>query len=209
MGGFGDVLGIYQVHQQRERGCLDNPAPIITTSKQHGEAAQAPSVEPSNLRAAGGLWRAAGEGAPPRLPQAKDEHITFLFRNLGQDPCHPQGRAPAHQRKRHQGSCLLLWAHSHPPRQQAPSLSTPATPPVLLSTIAPRKSHPPVTYTFPLFLNLRQPLSYSLPLHTVSPLLKYLFLILSLRNSYSSFKTQGKSAHSHDAFLGPSSSHCS
>lgn len=85
--------------------------------------------QPARSPAAGGLWRAAGEGAPPRLPQAKDEHITLLFRNLGQDPCHPQGRAPAHQRNRHQGSCLLLWAHSHPPRQQAPSSSTPATSP--------------------------------------------------------------------------------
>lgn len=64
VGGFGGVLERHQVHQQRGRGGPDNPSSTVTTSEQHGEAAQASSQEPSNLRAADGMLRAVGEGTP-------------------------------------------------------------------------------------------------------------------------------------------------
>ena len=67
-GGFGDVLGCHQLHQQRGRGGPDNPSSTVTTSEQHGKATQASSQEPSNLRAADGMLRAVVEETPSSSP---------------------------------------------------------------------------------------------------------------------------------------------
>ena len=104
-----------------------------------------------------------------QAPPATDEWITFPFRNIRRDPCSPQRKAPALWGRRHRAPRELppLWAHSHPPCQQAPWSSTPPSPGASIFNSSP-KSHPPVTHNF--LCSLSQPLSYSLSLHTVSPL---------------------------------------
>lgn len=101
VGGFGDVLGCHQVHQQRGRVVLTTPLPPSPpASSMIGlpkHLARNPASSGQQMGCGEQRWRGLHQ-APP----ATDEGITFLFRNIRQDSCSPQRKAPALWGRRHQ-----------------------------------------------------------------------------------------------------------
>ena len=149
---------------------LTTPLPSSPPASSMVRLPKHPARNPATSGQLVGCGEQRERGLHQDSPKRKMSTSRSYSETLGRTPATHRGKLQLISATgiRHRGSCLLLWGHSHPPRQQGLSSSTPATSPCASLYDSPPKSHPPVTHTFPLFLKLRQPLILPASAHSFS-----------------------------------------